>query len=267
MRSYLDLLQVEPAPPGLSALSRLTRAHVQRVPFENITSVLRRAAHGDGPVAALDSEAILEAWCARRGGGVCFEVAAMVDRLLRELGYTTHPVLAQITFPGSHQANLVELDGQRYLVDVGNGAPFPEPVALDGSVEVRQAGLSYRFRPHDAPDTWVQDRWVDGAWAQFSVYTLTPPDPAVREAAYQRHHTPGQSWVVDNLVLTCSGEDEVWSLRDTDLRHFTPAGKTLEHITEPAEYAHLAADVFGLPGLPIDRARAALADRRQRQPA
>jgi arylamine N-acetyltransferase len=230
------------------------------VPFENITSLLRRQAHGDGPVGPLDPERILQAWCERRGGGVCFEVADMVDRLLSSLGYTTHPVLAQISFPGSHQANLVDLDGQRYLVDVGNGAPFPEPVALQGVVEVHHAGLSYRFRPDTSPARWVQDRSIDAEWVPFAVYALAPPDPTVREAAYQLHHTPGQSWVVDNLVLTGSGDEEVWSLRDTALRHFTRAGKT-ERSVAPDEYARLAAEVFGLPGLPIDKARAALAAR------
>jgi arylamine N-acetyltransferase len=257
-RRYLELLGVEAAPPRLEQLERLTAAHIRRVPFENISSILRRQARANGPVQPLDLEDVLLAWCERRAGGVCFEVAAMVDRLLSELGYQTHPVLAQISFPGSHQANLVELAGHRYLVDVGNGAPFLEPIPLDGLVEVRHAGLAYRFRP--SGNDWFQDRWISGKWEPFCAYPLAPPDPEARETAYQRHHTLGQSWVVDALVLTTGSEDEVWSLRDDELRHFTVDGKTQQTLGE-SDYADLAGQLFGLPGLPIEEARRALGQR------
>src|SRR3954452_15994453 len=134
---YLDLLGIDVPAPKLEGLRAITSVHPRRVPFENISSILRRRDRGvRGPVPPLDLDVLLEAWCARRGGGVCFEVASMVDRLLVELGYRTRLVLAQITFPGSHQATLVELDGQRFLVDVGNGAPFLEPIPLDGEFEL-----------------------------------------------------------------------------------------------------------------------------------
>ena len=102
---YLALLGVDVPAPTLDGLRAIAAVHPRRVPFENISAILRRRDRGIGPVPPLDLDAALDAWCARRGGGVCFEVTAMVDRLLSELGYRTHPVLAQITFPGSHQAN------------------------------------------------------------------------------------------------------------------------------------------------------------------
>ena len=185
----------------------------------------------------------------------------MVDRLLAELGYWTHPVLAQISFPGSHQANLVEIDGQRYLVDVGNGAPFVEPIPIDGESFVRHAGLAYRFRPAPDGDVWLQERWLDGTWEPFCRYILPEPDPLERETAYQRHHTLGQSWVVDSLVLVVSSVDEVWALRDAQLRHFTVDGKSAEQLSATTDYAALAASIFGLPNLPIEAARTVLSSR------
>jgi arylamine N-acetyltransferase len=258
---YLSLLGVDATSPSLAALSEITAAHPQRVPFENISSILRRRACGTAPVPPLDLDLVLDAWCDRSGGGVCFEVMAMVDRMLTELGYRTHPVLGQISFPGSHGANLVELSGRRYLVDLGNGAPFVEPIPLDGEVEVRHAGLAYRFRPDCQSDCWFQDRWIDAAWEPFCRYLLTEPDPVVRETAYQQHHTIGQSWVVDSLVLLVSSADEVWSLRGRELRHFTADGKTVEQLADNTNYATLAASIFDLPKLPIDAAREALSAR------
>jgi len=258
---YLALLGIEIAAPTLDGLRAIAAAHVQCVPFENITSILRRRDAADRPVPPLDLDVMLDLWTERRGGGVCFEVVAMVDRLLSELGYRTHSVLGQISFPGSHMANLVELEDARYLVDAGNGAPFLEPIPLDREFEIRAAGLTYRFRPAQEPDYWVQDRWIDGAWAPFCRYLLAAADPRVRATAYQQHHTIGQSWVVDALVLLLSSRDEVWSLRDNELRHFTADGKTVEVVTDTGAYSALAAERFGLPNLPIDAARQALAAR------
>ena len=186
----------------------------------------------------------------------------MFGHLLRGLGFPTYPILAQISFPGSHQALLVELDGARYLVDVGNGAPFFAPIPLDGVVELARASLKYRFRADPAnADHWVQDRWINNAWAPFCTYDLRLPGERARAAAYQRHHIPGESWVVDTLSLIRCTEDAVWSLRGTQLTHITAAGKTVESLDTSESYRRAAAEVFQLLNLPITAALEALAAR------
>jgi arylamine N-acetyltransferase len=249
---YLELLEVAWSAPDLPGLGRLTRSHLSRVPFENVTSILRRSASPQAEVPPLEPELVLDSWVERRAGGVCFEVTEMFGLLLRGLGYRAYPVLAQITFPGSHQALVVEVDGSRLLLDVANGAPLFEPIPLAGTVEVRQAGLAYRFRPEpSAPGGWLQERWIDASWAPFARYDLRPADPEARRQAFQRHHLRGQSWVVDSLRLVRCADDEVHALRDGQLTRFTDDGKHVERITQPSAYARLATDVFGLPGLPI----------------
>jgi arylamine N-acetyltransferase len=262
LTSYLSVLGLEPQPPSLELLRKLTRAHVLRIPFENITSILRRASAGDADVAPLDRHSVLQSWAARRGGGVCFEVVDMVGALLDALGFEQHAVLATISFVGSHQANLVTLNGARYLIDAGNGAPFFEPVPIlpDGTpVEVHHAGLSYRFRPDiDRPRDLIQERWVEAEWRPFCTYPLEPASHAGRREAYRRHHTRGQSWVVDNLTLIRSTETDVWSLRDDRVTHYTDDGKQTFEVGSGAEYERLVAETFGLPEAPIGRALKAI---------
>lgn len=262
VQRYLELLGLEREPPGLEALSRLTRAHLLRVPFESVTSVLRRSGKPVGPVPNLDTEVLLDAWIAGRSGGLCFEITYAFGQLLDALGYRCHPVLAFITFPGSHQAVLVELDGARYLVDAGNGAPLFDPILLEDTVEVWRFGLGYRYHAGDDQTEWIQERWIDGAWAPFCRFDLRPPDPVVREAASQRHHVPGGSWVVDSVVVVRCFEDGLASLRNGDLTRFTVDGKSVERV-ELVDYPRVAADVFGMPNLPIDEALRALENRPQ----
>jgi len=252
VRRYLDLLGVErPSTPSLSALAALTRAHVLGIPFENVTSLLRSRAHRGRPVPPIDPDEILAGWEQGRGGGVCFEKSELFGQLLGALGYCVEAAMGLISFPGSHQALVVELAGSRYLVDVANGAPFLEPIALDRTAEVRRAGLAYRFRPGAVAAEWVQDRLIQGAWVPYCRYSLRAPTRAAQEAAYQRHHTPGESWVTGTLTLIRCDERQVFALRDAELTRYTNGGKSTELVSGLSRYSELAREVFRLPALPV----------------
>jgi len=258
---YLRLLGVERTTPDLQTLRRLTAAHLLNIPFENVSSILRRQANAAGPVPELDPSEVLERWERGTAGGVCFEIAGMLGWLLRALGYRAHNVLGFILFPGSHQALVAEIQGQSYLVDVGCGAPLFEPIPLGRSVEAHHAGLGFRFSPSGTSDSWQQDRLIDGQWVPFCQYDLRPLDPRDGAAAYQRHHTPGQSWVVDNLVIIRCLQDQVLVLRDREFTRFTPGSKVSQTIAEPKSRAQLVARAFGLPDLPAEAAIRALEAR------
>lgn len=263
VQRYLRLLGAEPEHPGVEALGHLIRANVLTIPFINVSSILRRARTPLGaPVPPLDTEEILISWEEQRSGGVCFERTSMFGRLLGALGYDAHPIVANASFPGSHNAVLVHLEGKRYLAEVGAASPFFDAVALGAEAEVRHAGLTYRFRAGDAPDVLLQERLINGAWTGFCSYDLRVPDDDAVEEAYQRHHTPGQSWVVDDLFLVRSSEVDVKVFRNQQFTHYTQDGKRSERITDPAAIAHLVSNVFALPRLPIAeslRAQAAYA--------
>jgi len=256
---YLALLRVEHAAPGVEALARLIRAHVQTVPFENATSLLRRRAAGTGPVPALDPEALLASWEARSGGGVCFEHSELFGRLLGALGYPVTPIAGEISFPGSHQALLADVAGKRWLVDVGNGAPFLEPIPLDRPFEIRRAGLGYRFHaaPADA-GVWVQERALEAGWKPYCRYLLRPQSQADRELAYQRHHRARETWVTSAIVLIRSREGEVLAFRDGERTLYRPEGKVTERVEDPAGWARLPG-LLGLPALPLPAAARAWA--------
>lgn len=261
---YLSLIGVEREPPGLDGLGRLVRAHVQNVPFDNSASLLRRHAAGSGPVSPIDPEALLAAWEGRRAGGVCFEHTEMFGRLLVALGYAATPIAGEISFPGSHQAIVVDLGGARWLVDVGNGAPFFEPFPLDRPSGIERLGLGFRFHvdPGD-PGVWIQERAMDDGWKPYCRYLLRPQSPAEREVAYQRHHRPRETWVTHSIVLIRSREEEVLVFRNMDQHRYTPRGKIASRVEDAEGWARLPG-LLGLPAFPlrdVARAWAAINDR------
>jgi N-hydroxyarylamine O-acetyltransferase len=265
---YLALLGVEHPAPSLEALTRLVRAHALTVPFENVTAHLRRRAHTENPVPAPDPATLLDAWEAKRGGGVCFDITAMVEPLLISLGYDAHLILAHISGPFGHQAVVVHLDGARYLVDLGNGAPIFAPIPLDDIHEIHHLGLGFRFRPNDQPsrlpggEEWIRDRMSDGGWVVGCRYELQPAATADRDAGYQHHLTPGTTWVLGSLTMNRATDDAVYALKDDTLVTYTAGGKQTTVITSPAEYRQIASELYGLPALPIEEGLAALAIHR-----
>jgi arylamine N-acetyltransferase len=255
---YLKLVGLEPASPSLDWLRRFGEAHLRAVPFTNVTSVLRRHASTGETVPPLDVDALLDVWEQRTGGGVCFETAGMVFRLLRELGYDVHQVLGEITFPGSHQAVAARLREGPFLVDLGCGAPLPEPIPLLRDSEYHAAGLGYRFRPDLGTMTCVQDRLIDGAWTAHCRYDLRPASEEACDAAYQRHHIPGETWVLGTFTLVRYLGSEVIALREGRVTHYAADSKHSIELATHGEYERYFREDLGWPELPIAEALVAL---------
>lgn len=250
---YLEFLGVDARPPSREALDEIVRAH-RGIAFESVSSLMRRHAAGDRPVPPLDLDALLVTWEARAGGGVCYEFGTMLGRLLAVLGYTAYPVLASISFPGSHSALMAELDGRQMLVDVGNGQPIFESIAVDEPFDIDRAGLRYHF--HRDPETGklVQDRWVDGGFKPFVTYEMTGATDDEMEASYQRHHAlPPRTFVMQNFRLVRCADGEVVQLRDNEFTRYRADGKTVDEVYGAARYRELVAEAFGLPGLDVER--------------
>jgi arylamine N-acetyltransferase len=254
---YLALLGVEREAPSLDALTRLVRAQVLTVPFENVTALLRRRDHPDGPVPPMDLDHLLDTWERRAGGGICFELAAMFARLLASLGYDSYVMLAQVSLPNGHQAIHVTLGGKRYLVDLGTGGPIFQPIPLDDlPFEIHHHGVGYRFRWGDGPHQLLREALIDGDWRISCRYTMRPAADEDRDRGYQSHHVVNASWVTGTLTMTRSTTDAVYALKDATLTSYTAAGKRVETIADPSSYARLAAEGYGLPRLPIHEALA-----------
>jgi N-hydroxyarylamine O-acetyltransferase len=147
---YLRLLRVAPQAPSLAALRELTTAHLTRIPFENISKLYyRRQARPRRPP---ELTRFLDGVERHHFGGTCYANAFNLHQLLTHLGYDVALCGADMSAPDVHLVNIVRLDGRPYLVDVGYGAPFLEPLPLDLEVdqEIVWGRERYVLKPRDA---------------------------------------------------------------------------------------------------------------------
>lgn len=150
---YLSLLGVEDGSIEIDQLRELTRAQLIRAPFENISKIVRVRVQGAEWIPEL--EQYLDDIEANHFGGTCNTNNYFFNQLLRYLGYDAVTCGAEIAEPGSsrngHMVNLVKLDGKQWLIDVGYGAPFWNPIPREerDDVEVSFGEDRYLFKPLD----------------------------------------------------------------------------------------------------------------------
>ncbi|CCF34326.1 N-acetyltransferase [Colletotrichum higginsianum] len=126
------------APDRLQLLTELQAHQLARVPFESLTLHYSKHRH-----ISLDLEDLFVKVVVQGKGGYCMELNALFGAVLKGLGFKLTSVGGKIKgderFGGwSHMLNLVTVDGQRYMVDVGFGkgaAMVPVPLRRDSSPE------------------------------------------------------------------------------------------------------------------------------------
>lgn len=130
--------------PTAETLRRLQVAHLLAVPFENLSI------HSAEPII-LDDDALFRKIVERQRGGFCYELNGLFAALLRALGFEVTMLSAQVADAEAgfgpdfdHMALMVTI-GERWLVDVGFGDSFVEPLLLDERGAQNQSGRSYRI--------------------------------------------------------------------------------------------------------------------------
>lgn len=147
---------------GDPGLHELVSSHLIKVPFENVSKLLAAAEPGAAAPGLPDIDTFLTGIAERDLGGTCFAIAAHFARLLSFLDYEVELLGADVGgVPRSHAVCRVRFEDAHYLVDVGYGAPFYQPISL--------AALPARI-PHGDLN-FVIDRHVSGAEA-IEVTTL-----------------------------------------------------------------------------------------------
>lgn len=189
----------------LAWLRELQVAHLTTVPFENLDVFHRRGVTTD---VAWSLPKVVE----RRRGGWCFELNGAFGWLLRELGYAVDYVSCQVYSPDGwgppldHCALVVQLDGQRWFVDVGFGDCCMVPVPIvDGEHDAVPRDVRFTI---DGESFRMEERGLDGTWndslkGTFEARALADFTP--RSEFLQTE--PGLSWTARRFATRATAAD------------------------------------------------------------
>src|SRR5262249_10311169 len=133
--------------PTRAALEAVHLAHATHIPFENLDILL-------GKPIRLDIASVQAKLVHGRRGGYCFEQNQLLAAALEAFGFPVTRLAARVrlgatrVLPRTHMLLAVEVEGTRYLADVGFGGGGPLlPLPLDPRPAVRQVAWASRV-PH-----------------------------------------------------------------------------------------------------------------------
>jgi len=234
--------------PDVESLRGLHLAHMFHVPFENLDIGLGR------PIR-LTEEALWNKLVLQKRGGFCYELNGLFARLLKQLGFEVTYLNArvynrqgQVGIDFDHLALLVQIPDQsgRWLVDVGFGDSFNEPLDFEKLDEQVQRLRSYRVDP--VPNGFaVWQKNYDGSWQRQYFFDIQPHKfPEEYESACLYHQTsPRSSFTRASIISRATPEGRV-SLEDGRLILTRHGQRTEQSIADKTEYDALLKQYFDL---------------------
>jgi len=246
IKAYLDRLNYTgPLAPSAETLRLLHVAHLQTVPFENLSI------HSGEPIV-LEEEALFDKIVTRRRGGFCYELNGLFAALLGALGFEVTMLSARVANAEGifgpefdHMALMVRL-GERWLVDVGFGDSFLEPLRLDEENTQIQVNNAYRVIREGECMVLMQQSGED-EWKSQYRFALKPYTFYDYTERCSYHQTSPESHFTKARI--CSRATPEGRISLSDLRFITTTldGKRQERIlTNQEEYATILDDHFGV---------------------
>jgi N-hydroxyarylamine O-acetyltransferase len=245
--AYLDRINYHgPLAPTAETLRELQVAHLLTVPFENLSI------HTKQPIV-LDDNALFEKIVRRRRGGFCYEANGLFAALLRALGFDVKMLSAGAANAKGgfgpdfdHMALMCDIN-ERWLVDVGFGDSFREPLLIDKTGAQLQGERAYRI---DSDGRYLilmqRDGGADAAWkAQFR-FTLQPYEYSDYEEMCRYHQTSPQSHFTRGRICSRATPDGRVTLGEMRLIITRNGERQERELTDEEEYEATLRERFGI---------------------
>ena len=244
---YLQRVGYEgPREPTLETLRALHLRHLESVPFENLDVQSRR------PIV-LDEAAFFEKIVRRHRGGFCYEVNGLFAALLRTLGFQVTYLSGRVSPDGirpsgpefDHLVLEVSLEDRPWLVDVGFGDGFAEPLPLVPGQWASGEGV-FRLERHG--DDWsLSQGEPGGAWKLLYVFSRVPRRLEEFSEMCRYHQTSPDSLFLQKRLCTRKTATGRVTLTGERLI-LTEAGQRVERTLGAAEELEQALlEHFGIP--------------------
>jgi N-hydroxyarylamine O-acetyltransferase len=240
--------------PTFATLAGVLRAHMTRIPFENLDVLLGRGIRIDLP--SVYAKLVL----ARRGG-YCFEHAALLQAALERLGFRPVAHAARVIMlipkaqaPRTHKFLTVEVHGETFVLDPGFGGHGPlVPVPLSAGHDVRDGTDLHRLVRHDGE--WVLEARLDGNMKPLWTSSLEPQYPVDFDLANHWVSTSPESPFVARLMLRALTPFGRVSVMNRDVTIRSGAGEEKSVLADRTALRALLTTHFGFDVPEVERLR------------
>lgn len=257
IKAYLERINYHGSlAPTAETLRGLQVAHLLTVPFENLSI------HAGQPIV-LEDDALFTKIVENRRGGFCYEANGLFAALLRALGFNVAMLSAEVANAEGefgpnfdHMALMVSLpvspmvsSAQRWLVDVGFGDSFLEPLLLDERGDQVQRSRAYRILS-DGTRLLLMRRDEGDEWKAQYRFTLQTYSYADYAGMCRYHQTSPQSHFTRSRI--CSRATEVGRITLSEMRFITTSQSGVHEVrqertlTSKVEYATILREQFGI---------------------
>ena len=243
---YLKILNVPAQKPGLTELRRIVRAHLMRIPFENISKIYYRLKHRLEFIP--DIELYLKGIEQYHFGGTCYSNNYYLNGLLRYLGYDVSLCGADMNQPDVHIINIVTLDQRDFLVDVGYAAPFYEPIPLDLHTDqhIILGGTKYLITPRDKQGKTRVSMYRNRQ--DIHGYTIKPQARKFSEfAAVIKHSFRASATFFNALLLVRFDLNESITIHNYSLTKARGTSTKITRLYDDAELIEQITTCFNIP--------------------
>ncbi len=247
VQAYLNRIEYRgPLDPDFEMLRQLHLAHLLHVPFENLSI------HAHEPIVLHDT-ALFEKIVTHRRGGFCYELNGLFAALLRELGFEVAMLSAQVagnehefSRDFDHMTLMVALDEERWLVDVGFGDSFVEPLPLVTDTEYEQRDNRYRLANDSEERLVLEQASKNEDWKPQYRFSLRAYQYSDYAEMCSYHQTSPESHFTRQRI--CSRLTPRGRISLSDMRFIvTEDGvRTERGLENDKEYAELLRDRFGI---------------------
>jgi N-hydroxyarylamine O-acetyltransferase len=262
LRPYFDRIGFRAsAQPDLETLAALHLLHPMAIPFENLNTLL-------GEPVLLERAALIDKLVHRQRGGYCFEQNSLFQYVLEEIGFDLVPIAARVVWnqdkglvnPRTHMALIVNVDGNKFLCDVGFGAAtLTAPLAFETGIEQTTPHEPFRILAHG--DLFVLEVRFEDCWRAAYEFDLQPQRAIDYEA--MNHYVQSHPASHFRRVLMAARPDATGRLalggnRFTHYRTGAPAARRM--VRSPEALAELLTRDFAIR-LPNHQRLASLLER------
>ncbi|MDO6432316.1 arylamine N-acetyltransferase [Flavitalea sp. BT771] len=190
----------------LSTLESLQQQHVLNIPFETLDI------HNHIPII-LRVDSLYQKVILDRRGGYCYELNTLFHRLLSLCGFKVHMIAGRLLHGHGygrdfeHMALIVELDGKKWLIDVGYGDFSLRPLAIAPGEVQRDGRTFYQIMEHinvDGHEYMGVAKWNDSKQAFKIEYIFTLTTRHLHEFAEMNHfhQTSRESHFARSLIVS-----------------------------------------------------------------